>query len=110
MKKIDSLAIGDALFDNESGDSAMYKSFVEAADDFDVAVISSTSLCCENPVKNIKDTLAINKVVATEDVIKNHCVVTGVEKHSKFRWTIFGAYVYSSNRIMVNVFDVQFDR
>lgn len=108
MKKIENLELGDSLFDMESGESSM-KAFIEASDDFDVSTISSTSLCCEDPGKNIKDTLALSGVKATQEAIKKHCIVTGIDKHSKFRWTIFGSCVYSAGRVVINVFDVQFD-
>ncbi len=109
MKKIEALELGDPLFEMESGESSM-KEFVQASDDFDVSTISSTSLCCDSPAKNIKDTLAISGAKATDAVIKKHCIVTGIDKHSKFRWTIFGVCVYSANRVVITVFDVQFDR
>ena len=109
MKKIEDLKIGDVLFDMEAGESSM-KEFVEANDDFDVSTISSTSLCCENPQKNIDDTVALSGVILKESTIKKHCIVTGIDKHSKFRWTLFGCCVYSATRIVINVFDVQFDR
>ena len=109
MKKIENIELGDSLFNMESGESSM-KDFVEASDDFDVSAISSTSLCCESPSDNIKKTLALSGAKATQEAIKNHCIVTGIDKHSKFRWTIFGSCVYSATRIVINVFDVQFDR
>ena len=110
MTTIEKLDIGDFLFEMESGESSMYKKFISPSDDFDVAVISSTSLCCEDPEKNIKNTLSLHGAKPKGDDIKKHCVVTGIDKHSKFRWTIFGMCVYSANRILINVFDVQFDK
>ena len=109
MKKIENIELGDSLFEIEPGELSM-KDFVEASDDFDVSAISSTSLCCEDPGNNIKDTLALSGAKATQEAIKKHCIVTGIDKHSKFRWTIFGCCVYSAKRIVINVFDVQFDR
>jgi len=109
MKTIEKLELGDSLFDMEPGESSM-KDFIEPSDDFDVSEISSTSVFCEDPIKSIKETLAINGAIANDQEIKKNCIVTGIEKHSKYRWTLFGSCAYSKNRILINVFDVQFDR